>query len=167
MRKVLTEQLNPIMLSIYGGMEVQTGVCYGRNNTLNGLEYHQGSESYIVGADMIMMLGLDKDIKWPEGKYDSSLIRFFYTPRGTVVELKGGCMHYAGVNVYQEDGINVIVSLLKNTNSQLDFKVGNQNRDRLLISRNTWFIAHQAYEPARNAGWHLGITGENFSFKTL
>ena len=167
MRKELASQLDPIMLSVYAGMDVQVGVCYGRNNMLNGLEFHQGSEVYILGADMVMMLGLDEDIKWPEATYNSSLIKAFYAPKGSVIELRGGCMHYAGVNVYDKEGISVIVSLLNKTNSAIDFKLGNQDRDKLLIAKNTWFIAHPEYEPAKNAGWHSGITGENFSFKTL
>jgi len=167
MRKELSGQLNPIMESIYAGMEVQVGVCYGRNNILNGLEYHQGSEAYILGADMVMMLGIDEDIKWPEGTYNSSLIKSFYAPKGSVIELRGGCLHGAPVNVYQKEGISVIVSLLNKTNSPIDFKVGNQDRDKLLVAKNTWFIAHPEYKLARNAGWHLGITGENFSLKTL
>jgi len=167
MRKELANQLDPIMKSIYGGMDVQVGQCYGRNNTLNALEYHHGSEVYIHTTDLILMLGLDEDIKWPEGTYDSSLIRAFYAPRGCVIELRGGCMHYAGVNVFNQKGLNLIVSLLKDTNSQIDFKVGIQDRDKLIIAKNTWFLAHPEYEPAKNAGWHLGITGENFSFKTI
>jgi len=167
MRKELAAQLEPILESIYAGMEAQTGLCYGRNNILNGLEYHQGSEVYILGAGMIMMLGLDEDIKWPQGTYDSSLLKFYYAPKGSVVELKGGCMHYAGVNVYEKEGINVIVNLLNKTNTPIDFKVGNHGRDKLLIAKNSWFIAHPDYNPAKNAGWHLGITGENFKFKTL
>jgi hypothetical protein len=167
MRKELAGQLEPILASIYAGMEVQTGVCYGRNNILNGLEYHQGSEAYILGADMIMMLGLDEDIKWPHGTYDSSLLKFFYAPKDSVVELRGGCMHYAGVHVYEKEGINVIVNLPEKTNALIDFKVGNRDRDRLLIAKNSWFIGHPDYEPAESAGWHLGIKGENFTFKTL
>jgi hypothetical protein len=167
MRKELAGQLNHILENIYAGMDVQSGVCYGRNNILNGLEFHQGSEVYILGADMVMMLGLDEDIKWPQGTYDSSLLKFYYAPKGSVVELKGGCMHYAGANAYEKDGINVIVNLPNKTNTPLDFKVGNQGRDKLLIAKNSWFIAHPDYEPARKAGWHLGITGENFIFKTL
>jgi hypothetical protein len=167
MRKELAGQLNLIMESIYAGMEVQVGVCYGRNNTLNALEYHQGSEAYILGADMVLLLGLDEDIKWPEGTYDSSLIKAFYAPKGCIIELRGGCMHYAAVNVYHNEGISIIVSLLNKTNSPIDFKLGNQDRDKLLIAKNTWFLAHPEYEPAKNAGWHLGITGENFSLKTL
>ncbi|HAJ94614.1 MAG TPA: DUF4867 domain-containing protein [Actinobacteria bacterium] len=167
MRKEIADQLNPIMTSVYAGMEVQVGVCYGRNNTLNALEYHNGSEVYIVGADWVMMLGLDKDIKWPEGTYDSSLIKNFYAPKGSIIELRGGCMHYAATNVYKEKGFSVIVSLLKDTNTEVDFGVGNQYRDKLIIAKNTWLIAHPEYEPARKEGWHLGITGENFSFKTL
>jgi len=167
MRKELAEQLDPVMNSIYGGMEAQVGVCYGRNDILNGLEFHHGSEVYITGADMIMMLGHSYDISWPEGTYDSSLIEFFLAPRGSVVELYGGCMHYAGANVYQKEGINVIVSLLKGTNTPLDFEVGNHGADRLLIAKNSWFIAHPEYIAARNSGWHLGITGQNYKFRTL
>ena len=56
---------------------------------------------------------------------------------------------------------------LNKTNSPIDFKAGNQGRDKLLIAKNTWFIAHPEYEPSKSAGRHLGITGENFSLKTL
>ncbi len=167
MQKELASQLAPILESVYAGMDVQSGVCYGRNKILNGLEFHQGSELYIVGAGMVMMLGLDEDIKWPQGTYDSSLIKFHYAPKGSVIELRGGCMHYAGANAVEKEGISVIVSLLKNTNSPIDFKAGSRGRDNLLIAKNTLFIAHPDYEPARNACWHLGITGENFLFKTL
>lgn len=167
MREEFASQLDPIMKSVYAGMDVQVGVCYGRNNTLNALEYHQGSEVYIHATDMILMLALDEDIKWPEGTYDSSLIKNFYAPKGSIIELRGGCMHYAATNVYQEEGFSVIVSLLKDTNTEIDFRVGNQHRDKLIIAKNTWFIAHPEYEPAKKEGWHLGITGENFSLKTL
>jgi hypothetical protein len=167
MRRELAEQLNPVMQSVYGGMEFQSGVCYGRNNILNGLEFHHGSEVYIVGADMIMMLGLQEDIKWPQCTYDSSLIKFFLAPKGSVIELYGGCMHYAGANVYQKEGISVIVSLLKGTNTPIDFEVGNHGMDRLLIAKNSWFIAHPEYIAARNSGWNLGITGQNYKFMTL
>jgi len=167
MRKELASELDPMMDSIYAGMDVQTGVCYGRNNTLNGLEYHQGSEVYIFGAGMVMMLGLEEDIKWPIGTYNSSLIKFYYAPKGSVIELKGGCMHYAGANAYEKEGINVIVCLPNKTNTPIDFKIGNQDRDKLLIAKNSWFISHPDYEYARNAGWHLGIIGENYIFKTL
>ncbi len=167
LRKELAGQLGPIVESIYAGMDVQSGVAFGRNNTLNGLEFHQGSEVYILGAGMVMMLGLDEDIKWPQGTYDSSLLKFYYAPKDSVIELKGGCLHYAGANAYEKEGINVIVSLPNKTNTPIDFKVGNQFRDKLLIAKNSWFIAHPDYEPARKAGWHLGITGENYKFKTL
>jgi len=167
MRRELVDQLDPIMKSVYAGMEVQIGQCYGRNNVLNALEYHQGSEVYINATDMIMLLGLDEDIKWPGGIYNSSLIRFFYAPGGSVIELKGGCLHYAAVNVIHKEGLNLIVSLLKGTNFPIDFTVGGQERDKLIIAKNTWFLAHDEYEPAKKEGWHIGITGENYILKTL
>jgi len=167
MRKELALQLSPIISSVYAGMDVQSGLCCGRNNMLNGLEYHQGSEVYILGTDVVMMLGLEEDIKWPEGIYDSLLIKSFYAPKGSVIELRGGCLHYLPVNVYHNDGISVIVSLLNKTNSPIDFELSSQGRDKLLIAKNSWFLAHPDFEPAKNAGWHLGIKGENLSYKTL
>ena len=167
MRKELAGQLSPIMSSVYAGMAAQSGLCCGRNNMLNGLEYHQGSEVYVLGSDVVMMLGLEEDIKWPEGIYDSSLIKSFYAQKGSVIELRGGCLHYVPVNVYRNDGLSVIVSLLYNTNSPIDFELGSHERDKLLIAKNSWFLAHPDFEPAKNAGWHLGIRGENLSYKTL
>jgi len=167
MRKELAAQLKPIMSSIYGGLKVQSGVCYGNNDTLNGFEFHQGSEVYIVGADMIMMLGLAKDINWADGTYDSSLTGFYYAPAGIVIELTGGCMHWAGSQVRKSEGISVIVSLLKDTNTAIDFKVGASIKDRMLIAKNTWFIAHPECALAVNSGWHIGIKGENYKFNTL
>jgi hypothetical protein len=76
-------------------------------------------------------------------------------------------MHYAAINVFEQEGFSVIVSLLKDTNTEIDFKVGNQDRDKLLIAKNTWFLAHPEYSPARESGQHLGITGENLTIKTL
>lgn len=167
MRKELALQLDPIMASIYGGMDIQAGVCYGLNDTLNGLEFHHGSEVYIVGADMVMMLGLVEDMEWAQGTYDSSLVEFYYAPKGAVIELTGGCMHWAGSHVYKSEGINVIVSLLKGTNTPIDFNIGTSIKDRMLIAKNTWFIAHPDCEIAVKSGWHIGIKGENYKFNTF
>lgn len=165
--KDFASELQPIIQRVYAGMDVQAGRCLARNNTLNALEYHLGSETYISGTDMVMLLGLDKDISWPEGKYDTSNIKAFYAPKGSVIELKGGCLHYVGINVYRKQGINVIVMLLKDTNTKIDFLKGKESQDKLLIAKNTWFLAHPENKQFKEAGYHLGLTGENISFKTL
>ena len=167
MREKFASQLDPIMKSVYAGMDVQVGVCYGRNNILNALEYHHGSEVYIHATDMVLMLALVEDIKWPEGVYNSALIRSYYAPRGCVIELRGGCMHYAAINVFRQKGLNLIVSLLRGTNLKINFKISSQNRDKLIIAKNTWLLVHPEYEPAKKEGWHVGIIGENFLFRTL
>lgn len=167
LRKDFASEINPIIQEIYAGMDVQVGRCLARNNTLNALEFHFGSEVYITATDMIMLLGLDEDISWPEGTYDTSKIKAFYAPRGSVIELKGGCLHFVGINVYHEQGINLIVTLLKDTNSKIDLKVEKQGKNKLLIAKNTWFLAHPESKQFKEAGFHLGLTGENMSFKTL
>jgi len=161
------DELKPIINGVYAGMDVQTGRCLAINNKLNALEYHQGSETYISGTDMVMLLGLDQDIVWPKGTYDSSKIKAFYAPKGSVIELKGGCMHFVGINVYQKEGINVVVMLLKGTNTKFEFNKDQNSQDKLIIAKNTWFLAHPEYKQAKDAGYHLGLTGENLTFKTL
>jgi hypothetical protein len=151
-RKELGNELEPVIYSIYGGLDVQVGRCLAKNNKLNALEYHQGSETYISGT---------------EGKYDISRIKAFYAPKGSVIELKGGCMHFVGVNVYSNQGINVIVILLKNTNTNIELLKPKQGQDMLLSARNTWFIAHPEYTQSADSGQHIGLTGENLVFKTL
>ncbi|MCL4385817.1 MAG: DUF4867 family protein [Cyanobacteria bacterium] len=161
------DELKPIINGIYAGMDVQAGRCLAINNKLNALEYHQGSETYISGTDMVMLLGLEQDIVWPKGTYDSSKIKAFYAPKGRVIELKGGCMHFVGINVYQKEGINVVVMLLKGTNTKFEFNKDQNSQDKLIIAKNTWFLAHSEYKQAKDAGYHLGLTLPLLTFKTL
>ena len=69
---------------IYGGMRVQLGWCYGRNQSLDGLEYHKGNEVIIAITDLLLLLGHYDDIQWqPQPSYDSARIKAFYVPQGS------------------------------------------------------------------------------------
>ena len=45
---------------VYGYLDVMAGVVTGKNKVLNGLEYHQCSETIIAVTDYILALGKDK-----------------------------------------------------------------------------------------------------------
>ncbi len=168
MRDELSEEFDPILFTIYAGLDAQTGIAFGRSdNTLNAFEYHHGSELFINATDMVMLLGLEQDIKWPEGTYDSSLAEAFYSPGGSVIELRGGCLHYVPANVSSQQGLNLVVCLLKGTNSPIDLDTNRQGRDSLITAKNSWFIAHPEYEQAKNAGRYIGIKGENLIYRTF
>ena len=80
----------------FGEIPIQIGYCNGHNNKLNAVEYHRTSEINIGATDMIVLLGLQQDIK-EDYTYDTSLIEAFLIPKGTGVEfsLPHFIMHHA------------------------------------------------------------------------
>ncbi len=54
----------------YGGMPIQTGLCWSRNTKLNCLEYHRDSEVNIGISDFILLLAKQEEIV--DGKLDTA-----------------------------------------------------------------------------------------------
>lgn len=144
--------------NFYGGMEIEVGYCNGNNSTLNGLEYHKGSEIDIPSTDMVLLLGNVWDIK--NNTYDSSLVEAFFIPKGMMVELYGTTLHFAPCKL-SKDGFKSIIVLPKGTNTPIELKEGRIGEDRLLFMRNKWLIAHPQREVLVNKGAYPGIIGEN------
>jgi hypothetical protein len=86
-------EIEPFARDIFGGLaDLQVGCVHGRNAKLNALEYHKSSEVVVVGADMIVFVGLASDIQWPSATYDLSRAQAFFVPRGTVFEMYPWCL---------------------------------------------------------------------------
>jgi Domain of unknown function (DUF4867) len=141
--------------SVFGEIELQTGLCFGMNDKMNGMEFHKSSEVIIAVTDMILILGDMKDIK--SNRWDSSLAECFFIPEGTAIELYGGTLHLAPCRVTTEPFCTIIV-LPKGTNSPL-LSTGDK-KDPLLFMNNKWLICHKD-SPAVARGGFIGITGEN------
>ena len=73
------------------------GVVTGKNKVLNGLEYHQCSETIIAVTDYILALGKRQDMVGND--YDIEKCELFYIPKGTVVELYATTLHYTPITV--------------------------------------------------------------------
>ena len=101
----------------FGEIPIQIGYCNGHNNKLNAVEYHRTSEINIGATDMIVLLGLQQDIK-EDYTYDTSLIEAFLIPKGVGVEFFATTLHYAPCSA-NEGGFRGVVVLPKGTNLPL------------------------------------------------
>lgn len=155
-----------IQREFYGEMEIQIGYCNGKNSTLNGLEYHKGSEINVAASDFILLLGKIQDIQ--NNSYESNKVEAFYVPRGTAIEVYGTTLHFAPCKT-QEDGFKCVVILPKGTNLPLESKVANyqEKEGELLFMKNKWLLVHSSRAALIERGAHVGIIGHNIEIKYL
>lgn len=145
----------------YGEMPIQIGYCNGRNSTMNGLEYHIGSEINVAVTDMVLMLGKLQDVA--DNKFNANDVEVFFVKKGTAVQLYETTMHFAPCKTNQE-GFKCIVILPNGTNEPLE-NDKTQYGDVLLFARNKWLLAHPERKILIEKGAWPGITGENIEVK--
>lgn len=142
----------------FGNLPIQIGYCNGHNQKLNALEYHRSSEINVAVTDMILLLGLQQDIK-EDYTYDTSLVKAFLVPAGTVIEVYATTLHYAPCGV-DNAGFKAVVILPKGTNFERKFDVDKDNDNFLMTHQNKWLIAH---EDAKIEGAFNGLKGQNIT----
>lgn len=146
----------------YGGMPIEIGYCNGRNSTLNGLEYHKGSEINIAVTDMVLLLGKLQDID--NDSYESNKIEAFFVPEGTAIEMYQTTLHFGPCKT-NDEGFKCGVILPKGTNFPLDRKASGEVKDKLLFAKNKWLLVHSSRTVLIQKGAHIGIKGENIEIK--
>lgn len=158
-----TFEINNILEEeLYGGMPIEIGYCNGRNSTLNGLEYHKGSEINVAVTDMILLLGKLQDIE--NNCYESKKVEAFFVPEGTAIEMYQTTLHFGPCKTYDE-GFKCIVILPKGTNFPLEIKTDRKIKDELLFAKNKWLLVHPERTALIEKGAHIGIKGENIEIK--
>ena len=145
---------------IYGQMKIQVGYCNGHNRKLNALEYHRDSEVNLAVKDLILLLGKQQDIS-EDFTYDTSKVKAFLVPAGTLIDVYATTLHYAPCEAGDE-GFRCVVVLPQGTNMELDHRpVDRCGEEKLLAARNKWLIGHE--EGGLDEGAWIGLTGENIS----
>lgn len=147
---------------LYGDMPIQIGYCNGRNSTMNGFEYHKGSEINVAVCDFCLCLGHSWDIE--ENRYDIEKVKVFFVPKGTAIEMYQTTLHLSPCRV-MEEGFRGVVVLPKGTNTPLEKEKPVEAEGELLLQRNKWVIAHPEREPLMRQGAVGGVLGENKEIK--
>ena len=146
----------------YGGMEIEIGYCNGRNSSLNGLEYHKGSEINVAITDFVLLLGKIQDIE--DQQYHVDHIEAFYVPKGTVIEMYGTTLHFSPCKVTNE-GFKCVVILPKGTNTPIEKSEIISKEDEFLFMKNKWLLAHPERTVLIEKGAYPGIIGPNIEVK--
>jgi len=150
-------------MQFYGQMPIQIGYCNGPNSTLNGLEYHMGSEINIAITDMVLMLGRLQDVE--NDMFDVEKLSIFYIPKGTMFQIYETTLHFGPCKT-EAGGFKCIVILPKGTNEPLDPRYKDES-EKLLFARNKWLLAHPRRKPLMEKGAWPGIIGENLEIKLI
>lgn len=148
---------------LYGGLPVQLGWCNGKNTKLNCLEYHRSSEFNLGTEDFILLLARQDEIV--DGVLDTTKVKAFRVPAGTMVEVYATTLHYAPCHTDEQKGFRVLVALPAGTNTEKPKFPPSCDEDRLLWACNKWLLAHAESSEAA-AGAYLGLAGENIDLKS-
>ncbi len=149
-----------LKMGVYGGMPIQVGYCNGHNQRLNALEYHRDSEVNVAVGDLILLLGRLQDVA-EDYTLDTSSVKAFLVPSGTMIEIYATTLHYAPCQT-KEDGFRCAVVLPEGTNGPLGEKpVVRCGEEKLQTACNKWLIGHP--EGGLPEGSFLGLKGENVS----
>ena len=145
---------------MYGGRPAQIGWCNGHNTTLNCLEYHRSSEFNLGARDFILLLAKREQIV--DGKLDTSLVKAFRVPAGTLVEVFATTLHYTPCMV-DDGGFQVMVALPQGTNTPKPEAAADspQAGDSYCYWKtDKWVLCH-ADSPKAAQGGYIGLVGEN------
>ena len=157
------ESFKSIKSSVYGdSISAQAGLCFGMNNKMNGMEYHEGSEIIVAVTDVILILGRSEDII--DLSWNSDHAECYYLPRGTVLELYSNTLHLAPCRVSSEPFCTIII-LPEGTNKPLKNEKLKET-DPLYFMENKWLICHEE-SPAIARGGFKGISGKNIEIQTI
>ena len=143
----------------FGGMPTELGWCCGDNRKLNCLEYHRDSEFNLSGDDFILLLARQDEIE--DGLLDTSKVKAFLVPAGTLVEVFATTLHYAPCCTDGTNSFRVMVALPWGTNTEKPqgFEAKTPE-DSLLWARNKWLLAH-ADSAEAGQGASVRLTGPN------
>ena len=142
----------------FGDMDAQIGYCWGRNDTLNALEWHKSSEIHCAIEDMILLLGDMKEMQ--DGDFDTNNIKAFLVKKGESVEIYQTTLHFCPSKPNGQVFKNIVV-LPRGTNTPLT----SVTADKKLVARNKWLICHGASKKHVDMGRVVGIVGENIVVK--
>ena len=144
--------------SVFGGMPVQLGMCWGHNRRLNCLEYHRDSEFNLGTGEFILLLAREDEVD--NYMLDTAKVKAFRAPAGVLVEVYATTLHYAPCHVDASEGFRVLVALPKGTNTEKPALTGLSPEDKYLTARNKWLLPHPESDEARG-GAVVGLCGIN------
>ena len=154
------EGADTLGLLMYGGRPFQLGWCNGHNTKLNCLEYHRASEFNLGARDFILLLAKREQIV--DGKLDTTCVKAFRAPAGTLVEVYATTLHYTPCMV-DDCGFQVMVALPAGTNGPRPEAAAGMpaaGDSYCYWKASKWVLCH-ADSPKAAEGGYVGLIGKN------
>jgi len=143
-----------------GQTDVQIGICWGHNQFLDALEYHNSSEIIIAATPAVLLLAERREIK--NGRLNTNTVKAFLMEKGDTVEIYATALHYAPC--VAQGSFNTIVGLPRGTNTPL--KSGEKPAP-FLFAINKWLIAHENNKSLVEQGVFPGLYGVNWQINPV
>jgi len=144
--------------SVFGGMPVELGMCWGYNTKLNCLEYHRDSEFNLGTSDFILLLAKQNEVE--DYMLDTAKVKAFRAPAGVLIEVYATTLHYAPCHTDAAKGFRVLVALPRGTNTEKPALKGLSPEDKYLTACNKWLLPHPDSSEAKG-GAVVGLKGVN------
>lgn len=141
-----------VQKDIFGWLPMQVGLVHGKNQSLTGIEFHQGSEVNVAVEDCVLLLGKTSDMEGTS--YAGEKAQAIYLKKGDVVEIYSTTLHYTPLQVSKK-GFSTLVYLLEGTNTEIPYE-----RNDMLTKKNKWYICHASQTKKIEIGNIAGLTGE-------
>lgn len=149
----------------FGNLPIQVGFCNGKNQTMNGMEYHKSPELFIAVTDCVQFL-CSYDHLENFNTVQTKESELFFFPKGSVTLIDSNVLHLAPC-MTESRGFKSIIVLPKDTNEPLEseeVKAREASSDpeaRLLLKKNKWILAHPERLQLVSQQVHVGLVGEN------
>ena len=143
-----------------GQTDAQIGICWGHNQFLDALEYHNSSEIIIAATPAVLLLADRRDIK--KGRLNTNKVKAFLLEKGDTVEVYATTLHYAPCEA--EGTFNCIIVLPRGTNVPLE---AGEKPAPWLTAKNKWLLAHEKNQGLLDQGAHPGLYGINWQIKPI
>lgn len=143
--------------TVCGRIPIQIGYTNGHCKKMNALEYHKSSEFNVADQDVILFLTRRQELD-ENFRMDTSKVKAFRIPRGVMVELYAGTLHYAPCQTSRA-GYRCIVVLPRGTNFPVKIQTESRGEERLMTAVNKWLVGHP--EGGLEPEVYIGLTGKN------
>ena len=149
----------------FGNLPIQVGFCNGKNQMMNGMEYHKSPELFVAVTDCVQFL-CSFDHLEDFNTVQTKEAELFFFPKGSVALINSYVLHLAPC-MTENRGFKSIIVLPKGTNEPLDQKdlatkaASSDPEVQLLFKKNKWILAHPERLQLISQQVHAGLVGEN------
>lgn len=144
-----------IQEKIYNGEPVQVGWTYGKNPSLDFLEYNGKPVTLVTSEPVVLFVGDKGKLDTATWKYDTDNTSAFYIPANTVVTLNPEVLRSAPVRV--ADGTGQLTAIITPQGVGAEPASPGSGMDQALVANDRWIFAL----PGIPGGYFEGLTGSN------